>query len=49
LAINRAENEKQLNVKLKMSDEKIRSFANNYFLPNDANTSSYYLIEAIED
>jgi len=49
LAIDRAENEKQLNVKLKMSDEKIRSFANNYFLPNDANTSSCYLIEAIED
>ena len=49
LAIDRAENEKQLNVKLKMSDEKIRSFANNYFLPNNANTSSCYLIEAIED
>ncbi len=49
LAIDRAENEKQLNVKLKMSDEKIRSFANNFFLPNDANTSSCYLIEAIED
>ena len=49
LAIDRAENEKQLNVKLKMSDEKIRSFANNYFLPNNANTSSCYLIEAIEN
>lgn len=49
LAIDRAENEKQLNVKLKMSDEKIRSFANNFFLPNNANTSSCYLIEAIED
>jgi len=49
LAIDRAENEKQLNVKLKMSDEKIRSFANNYFLPNNANTSSCYLVEAIED
>ena len=49
LAIDRAENEKQLNVKLKMSDEKIRSFANNFFLPNNANTSSSYLIEAIED
>jgi transcriptional accessory protein Tex/SPT6 len=49
LAINRAENEKQLNVSLNMSDEKIESFAKNYFLPNNANTSSCYLIEAIED
>jgi len=49
LALNRAENEKQLNVSLNMSAEKIDSFAKNYFLPNNANTSSCYLIEAIED
>jgi len=49
LAINRAENEKQLKLNLKMSDEKIKSFADSYFLPNDANTSSVYLIEAIAD
>lgn len=49
LAINRAENEKQLNVKLNFSDEKIYSFANSYFLPNNANTSSFYLLEAIAD
>jgi uncharacterized protein len=49
LAVNRAENEKQLNVKLKFSDEKIKAFSDSYFLPNDANTSSCYLIEAIAD
>ncbi len=49
LAINRAENEKQLNVKLNFSDEKIKSFADSFFLPNNANTSSYYLLEAIAD
>jgi len=49
LALNRAENEKQLNVKLKFSDEKIKSFADSYFLPNNANTSSVYLLEAIAD
>ena len=49
LAINRAENEKQLNIGLNMSDDKIESFAKNYFLPNNANTSSCYLVEAIED
>lgn len=49
LAINRAENEKQLNVKLNFSDEKIKSFAYSYFLPNNANTSSIYLLEAIAD
>jgi len=49
LALNRAENEKQLNVSLHMSEEKIDAFAKNYFLPNSANTSSCYLIEAIAD
>ena len=49
LAVSRAENEKQLNVKLKFSDEKVKTLADSYFLPNDANTSSEYLIEAIAD
>jgi uncharacterized protein len=49
LAINRAENEKQLNISLNMSKEKIDSFAKSYFLPNNASTSSFYLIQAIED
>jgi len=49
LAVNRAENEKQLSVKLNMSDEKIKSFSDSYFLPETANTSSEYLIEAIAD
>lgn len=49
LAINRAENEKQLSVKLHMSHERISESAERFFIPKNANTCVTYLKEAIED
>lgn len=49
LAIARAEKEKQLSVKLTFSKEKIDEYSKKYFMPRDAQSSSCYLQEAIDD
>ncbi len=49
LAVNRAEKEKQLSVKLQFSQEKILAFSAQYFIPKNANTSVVYLQEAVDD
>ena len=49
LAIARAENEKQLSVKLIFSKEKIGEYSKKYFMPCNAKSSSCYLQEAIDD
>lgn len=49
LAICRAENEKQISVKLEMYEEAIFSRAKWIFVPKNANTSKIYIEEAVED
>lgn len=49
LAVTRAEAEKQLQVKLQFSSDKIWEDTTNYFVPKEANTSVEYLNEALED
>lgn len=49
LAVTRAENEKQLNVKLEFSNDKIREETTKYFFPKHHGTSICYVQEACED
>jgi uncharacterized protein len=49
LAVARAEKEKQLSIRMNFSKEKINEYSNKYFMPKNANTSSVYLKEAIDD
>ncbi len=49
LAVARAETEKQLNVKLEFSQDKIREDTTKYFFPKKYNTCIAYLQEACED
>jgi len=49
LAVTRAENEKQLQVKLQFSDNKIREDTTKYFVPKDHGTCVEYLQEALQD
>lgn len=49
LAVSRAEEEKQLQVKIQFSSDKIREDTTKYFVPKQANTSVEYLNEALED
>ena len=49
LAVNRAEKEKQLSIKLQFSSEKISEFSSHFFIPQNPNSSLEYLKEAIDD
>ena len=49
LAVTRAETEKQLNVKLQFSHDKIREETTTYFFPKTHGTSICYVQEACED
>ncbi len=49
LAVTRAEAEKQLNVKLEFSNDKIREDTTKYFFPKQHGTSICYVQEACED
>jgi len=49
LAVTRAETEKQLQVKLQFSHDKIREDTTNYFVPKHHGTIVEYLNEALED
>ncbi len=49
LAVNRAEKEKQLSIKLQFSAEKISEFSSHFFIPQNPNSSLEYLKEAIDD
>ena len=49
LAVNRAEKEKQLSIKLQFSAEKISEFSSRFFIPKNPNSSLEYLKEAIDD
>ena len=49
LAVNRAEKEKQLSIKLQFSAEKISEFSSHFFIPKNRNSSLEYLKEAIDD
>ena len=49
LAVNRAEKEKQLSIKLQFSAEKISEFSCHFFIPKNPNSSLEYLKEAIDD
>lgn len=49
LAVSRAENEKQLSLKLNMSELKLTASVEKFFVPAKANTCVFYLKEAIED
>ena len=49
LAVNRAEKEKQLWIKLQFSAEKISEFSSHFFIPKNPNSSLEYLKEAIDD
>ena len=49
LAVNRAEKEKQLSIKLQFSAEKISEFSSHFFIPKNPNSSLEYLQEAIDD
>ena len=49
LAVNRAEKEKQLSIKLQFSAEKISEFSSHFFIPKKLNSSLEYLKEAIDD
>jgi hypothetical protein len=49
LAVARAEKEKQLSIRMIFSKEKINKYSSRYFMPENANTSSVYLQEAIND
>ena len=49
LAVNRAEKEKQLSIKLQFSAEKISEFSSHFFIPQYPNSSLEYLKEAIDD
>ncbi len=49
LAIDRAENEKQLSLKLVLSDDKIWDESTKFFVPRQAKSSVVYLEEAIRD
>jgi uncharacterized protein len=49
LAVSRAENEKQLSVKLNLSETRITASAEKFFVPAKANTCVEYLKEAIQD
>ena len=49
LAVNRAEKEKQLSIKLHFSAEKISEFSSHFFIPQNPNSSLEYLKEAIDD
>ena len=49
LAVNRAEKEKQLSIKLQFSAEKISEFSSHFFIPKNPNSSLECLKEAIDD
>lgn len=49
LAVTRAETEKQLNVKLEFSNDKIREETTKYFFPKNYGTCICYVQEACED
>jgi transcriptional accessory protein Tex/SPT6 len=49
LAVARAEKEKQLSIKMIFSKEKIDKYSKRYFMPENAESSSVYLQEAIDD
>ena len=49
LAVNRAEKEKQLSIKLQFSAEKISEFSSHFFIPKNPNSIIEYLKEAIDD
>ncbi len=49
LAVTRAENEKQLNVKLEFSNDKIREDTKKFFFPKTYGTCICYVQEACED
>jgi len=49
LAVNRAEKEKQLSIKLQFSAEKISEFSSHFFIPKNPNSNLEYLKEAIDD
>ena len=49
LAVNRAEKEKQLSIKLQFSAEKISEFSSHFFIPKNRSSSLEYLKEAIDD
>ena len=49
LAVSRAEEEKQLQVKMQFSHDKIREDTTKFFVSKQANTSVEYLNEALED
>ena len=49
LAVNRAEKEKQLSIKLQFSAEKISEFSSHFFTPKNPNSSLEYLKEAIDE
>lgn len=49
LAVSRAEAEKQLQVKIEFSNDKIREDTTTYFIPKQHGTSVDYLNEALED
>jgi hypothetical protein len=49
LAVSRAEKEKQLSIRMIFSKEKIDKYSKRYFMPENADTSSIYLQEAIDD
>ena len=49
LAINRAEKEKVLNVKVEVNDEKLIHYINNKFIKTEESTATPYIKEAIAD
>ena len=49
LAINRAEKEKVLNVKIEVNDEKLIHYINNKFIKTEESTATPYIKEAIAD
>jgi transcriptional accessory protein Tex/SPT6 len=49
LAVSRAEKEKQLNIDLQFSDDKIWEDTKKFFVPKEYGTSIIYLEEALQD
>jgi len=49
LAVSRAEKEKQLNINLQFSEDKIREDTKRFFVPKEYGTSIVYLEEALQD
>jgi protein Tex len=49
LAVSRAEKEKQLNLKLNFSEDKIWEDTKKFFVPKQYSTSVVYLEEALQD